>query len=208
MDITGGLNIVHGDYNNDGLADLFILRGGWFGEDGQHPNSLLKNNGDDSFTDVTIAANIYSERPTQTASWGDFNNDGWIDIFVGNESAEGTYYPSELFRNNGDGTFTEIAQSVGLNIIGFVKGAVWGDINNDGLLDLYVSRLGEPNLLFENSGPKKIGYLKKLHHRPVLQSHSIVSQFGFGIITMMVGRIFGFLDMKLHLAMWLWTILA
>ena len=162
MDITGGLNIVHGDYNNDGLADLFILRGGWFGEDGQHPNSLLKNNGDDSFTDVTIAANIYSERPTQTASWGDFNNDGWIDIFVGNESAEGTYYPSELFRNNGDGTFTEIAQSVGLNIIGFVKGAVWGDINNDGLLDLYVSRLGESNLLFENSGPEKNWLFKEI----------------------------------------------
>ena len=55
IDITGGLNIVHGDYNNDGLADLFILRGGWFGKDGQHPNSLLKNNGDDSFTDVTVS---------------------------------------------------------------------------------------------------------------------------------------------------------
>jgi len=68
--------------------------------------------------------------------------------------------------------------------------------------------LVNPIFYLKTAGPKKIGYLKKLHLRPVLQSHSIVSQFGFGIITMMVGRIFGFLDMKLHLAMWLWTILA
>ena len=150
--ITGGLNMVHGDYNNDGYADVFVLRGGWFGEDGKHPNSLLKNKGDGTFTDVTISADIYSEHPTQTASWGDFNNDGWLDIFIGNETTEDAYHISELYQNNGDGTFTEIAQSVGLNVIGFVKAAVWGDINNDGLMDLYVSRLGEPNLLFQNGG--------------------------------------------------------
>ncbi|MBN4081361.1 CRTAC1 family protein [Caldithrix abyssi] len=174
--ITGGLNMVHGDYNNNGWADVFILRGGWFGEDGKHPNSLLKNNGDGTFTDVTISAGIYSEHPTQTASWGDFNNDGWLDIFIGNETTSDSYHISELYQNNGDGTFTEIAHSVGLNVIGFVKAAVWGDVNNDGLLDLYVSRLGEPNLLFQNSGPyqnwhfqeisKQAGVTKPIHSFP------------------------------------------
>ena len=56
------------------------------GSNGKVPNSLLKNNGDGTFTDITISANIYSEHPTQTASWGDYNNDGWIDLFIGNES--------------------------------------------------------------------------------------------------------------------------
>ena len=160
--ITGGLNMVHGDYNNDGWVDVFVLRGGWFGEDGNHPNSLLKNNGDGTFTDVTISANIYSEHPTQTASWGDFNNDGWLDLFIGNESAEGFNHISELYQNNGDGTFSDVAQAHNINAIGFIKAVIWGDINNDGFLDLYISRLGEPNLLFQNSGPENNYHFKEI----------------------------------------------
>ena len=160
--ITGGLNMVHGDYDNDGWVDVFVLRGGWFGEDGNHPNSLLKNNGDGTFTDVTISANIYSEHPTQTASWGDFNNDGWLDLFIGNESAEGFNHISELYQNNGDGTFSDVAQAHNINAIGFIKAVIWGDINNDGFLDLYISRLGEPNLLFQNSGPKNNYHFKEI----------------------------------------------
>ena len=160
--ITGGLNMVHGDYDNDGWVDVFVLRGGWFGEDGNHPNSLLKNNGDGTFTDVTISTNIYSEHPTQTASWGDFNNDGWLDLFIGNESAEGSSHISELYQNNGDGTFFEVAQAHNINAIGFIKAVIWGDINNDGFLDLYISRLGEPNLLFQNSGPENNYHFKEI----------------------------------------------
>lgn len=160
--ITGGLNMVHGDYDNDGWVDVFVLRGGWFGEDGNHPNSLLKNNGDGTFTDVTISTNIYSEHPTQTASWGDFNNDGWLDLFIGNESAEGSNHISELYQNNGDGTFFEVAQAHNINAIGFIKAVIWGDINNDGFLDLYISRLGEPNLLFQNSGPENNYHFKEI----------------------------------------------
>ena len=160
--ITGGLNMVHGDYDNDGWVDVFVLRGGWFGEDGNHPNSLLKNNGDGTFTDVTISANIYSEHPTQTASWGDFNNDGWLDLFIGNESAEGSNHISELYQNNGDGTFSDVAQAHNINAIGFIKAVIWGDINNDGFLDLYISRLGEPNLLFQNSGPENNYHFKEI----------------------------------------------
>lgn len=160
--ITGGLNMVHGDYDNDGWVDVFVLRGGWFGEDGNHPNSLLKNNGDGTFTDVTISTNIYSEHPTQTASWGDFNNDGWLDLFIGNENTGGSNHISELYQNNGDGTFFEVAQAHNINAIGFIKAVIWGDINNDGFLDLYISRLGEPNLLFQNSGPENNYHFKEI----------------------------------------------
>jgi len=160
--ITGGLNMVHGDYDNDGWVDVFVLRGGWFGEDGNHPNSLLKNNGDGTFTDVTISTSIYSEHPTQTASWGDFNNDGWLDLFIGNENAGSSNHISELYQNNGDGTFSEVAQAHNINAIGFIKAVIWGDINNDGFLDLYISRLGEPNLLFQNSGPENNYHFKEI----------------------------------------------
>jgi len=152
--ITGGLNIVHGDYNNDGFVDIFVLRGGWFSENGKIPNSLLKNNGDGTFIDVTISAKVYSEFPTQTASWGDYNNDGLLDLIIGNETTNGPIYNSELYHNNGDGTFTEKSRSIGLNIFGFIKAVVWGDIDNDGDQDLFVSRLGQPNSLYRNNGEK------------------------------------------------------
>jgi hypothetical protein len=164
--LSGGLNTVHADYNNDGFADLLILRGAWLGVAGAHPNSLLKNNGDGMFEDVTVAAGLLSYRPTQAAAWGDFNNDGWLDLFIGNElsnrwlsvwqqtdtTPESMANPSELFLNNGDGTFTDVAPRLGLDVSLFVKGVSWGDVNNDGWLDLYLSVLGGPNRLFINRG--------------------------------------------------------
>lgn len=155
--ITGGLNMVHADYTNNGYPDVFVLRGAWMEADGKHPNSLLRNNGGGTFTDVTEEAGVLSFRPTQTAAWGDFNNNGWVDLFIGNESTPGNILPSELYVNNGDGTFTNIAPEVGLDIVGYVKGVVWGDYNNDGYLDLYISKLGELNLLFRNNGPDAQG---------------------------------------------------
>ncbi|MCY4120461.1 MAG: VCBS repeat-containing protein, partial [Acidobacteria bacterium] len=75
-------------------------------------------------------------------------------MFVGNESEEGTAYPGNLFRNNRDGTFTDVAFEAGVAVVGFVKGAVWGDYDNDGRLDLYVTllRADQPNRLFHNEG--------------------------------------------------------
>ena len=155
--IVGGLNLVHGDFNNDGKPDVLVLRGAWKGNDGQYPNSLLKNTGEGTFTDVTEQANLLSFHPTQTAAWGDYNNDGWLDLFVGNETSPGSRHACALYRNDGDGTFTNVAGEVGLDVHGFVKGTAWGDYNNDGRLDLYLSRLGEPNLLFRNRGQQADG---------------------------------------------------
>ena len=154
--IVGGLNLVHADYNNDGYLDVLVLRGAWVQEG--HPNSLLRNNGDGSFRDVTEEAGLLEPfLPTQAASWGDYNSDGWIDLYIGNESTGRARNPSQLFRNNRDGTFTDVAQEVGAVVLGFVKGVVWGDIDNDGRLDLYISRLDGGNVLLHNNGPDASG---------------------------------------------------
>ena len=149
--IVGGLNLVHADYDNDGHIDILVLRGAWLGQG--HPNSLLRNRGNGTFEDVTKAAGVYSFHPTQTADWGDFDNDGDLDLFVGNESSpEGGRHRCELYRNNGDGTFTNIAREVGLGVIRYVKAAVWGDIDNDDDLDLFISDWQGNNLLLQNGG--------------------------------------------------------
>ncbi|MDA8018653.1 MAG: CRTAC1 family protein [Thermoanaerobaculia bacterium] len=158
--IVGGLNLVQADYDNDGDVDVLVLRGAWLGPAGSHPNSLLENLGTDAdgritFEDVTDKVGLVSFHPTQTAGWADFDNDGWLDLFVGNESLPGLAHPCELYRNNGradDGsvTFTDIAREAGIAAGGFVKGVAWGDFDNDGWPDLYVSRLIGRNLLFRN----------------------------------------------------------
>lgn len=150
--VTGGLNLVHADYDNDGFADVLVLRGAWLGKHGRHPNSLLRNNGDGTFADVTEAAGLLDFHPTQTASWADYDGDGWLDLFVGNESVGNEIHPCRLFHSNRDGTFTDVATSLGLAVVGYVKAVTWGDYDNDGRPDLYLSRLGESNLLFRNEG--------------------------------------------------------
>ena len=152
---VGGLSLVQTDYNNDGQIDVLVLRGAWFGTEGHHPRSLLRNNGDGTFTDVTEEAGLLSFHPTQAAVWFDFNNDGWLDLFIGNESYAGDNNPCELYRNNGDGTFTECAAEAGLATIAFVKGVTASDYNNDGRTDLYLSCKGGPNILFRNDGPRE-----------------------------------------------------
>ncbi len=150
--IVSGLNCIHADYDNDGNIDIFVLRGAWLGEGGNHPNSLLKNNGDGTFTDVTKSAGLLSFHPTQTASWADVNNDGYLDLFVGNESNEKQSHPCELYINQKDGSFIEESSNYSLSSIeGFVKGVVFGDINNDKWPDLYISVMGGNNLLFKNN---------------------------------------------------------
>lgn len=139
----GGLNILQTDYNNDGCLDILVLRGAW--EVPQY-KSLLKNNCDGTFTDVTRSSGLSVPTSTQTAVWADINNDGLLDLFVGNENA-----PAQLFLNKGDGTFEDISASAGINRIAFSKGVAAADYDNDGYPDLFVSNLTGPNFLYHNN---------------------------------------------------------
>lgn len=158
--ITGGLNLLQTDFDNDGLKDILVLRGAWLDWAGMQPNSLLRNKGDFQFEDVTESSGLLSFHPTQTAVWLDFDNDGWLDLFIGNETVKNHRHPAELFHNQGDGTFIEIATEVGLDVTGFMKGVTAGDMDNDGLTDLYISRYQELNLLFKNLGEQPKGSFK------------------------------------------------
>lgn len=151
---TGGLNIMQTDYNNDGLKDIFVLRGAWKGPFGREPNSLLRNNGDGTFTDVTKQSGLLSFHPTQTATWNDFNKDGWLDVFIGNESSDPPYDDNacELYINNKNGTFTNIAIQSKVNFYAFVKGVTSGDYDNDGWPDIFISTLNNRKILLKNKG--------------------------------------------------------
>jgi hypothetical protein len=153
--IFGGLNLVQADYNNDGFVDVLVLRGAWLFDAGQIPNSLLRNNGDGTFSDVSYDAGLAGaglDFPTQTASWADYDNDGDLDLYVGNESTEKLAAPNQLFRNNGDETFTDVAAAAGVTNLRFTKGVIWGDYDSDRAPDLYVSNLSGPNRLYHNNG--------------------------------------------------------
>jgi len=140
----GGLNIIQADYNNDGCTDILVLRGAW-----EFPvrKSLLRNNCDGTFTDVTKEAGLAEPATrTQTAVWADIDNDGYLDLFVGNENG-----PSQLFLNKRDGTFEDISHSAGVDKIAFTKGVVAADYDNDGYVDFYVSNLYGGNFLYHNN---------------------------------------------------------
>jgi hypothetical protein len=174
LGLTAALNLLSTDYNNDGHIDVLMLRGAWLGKAGHHPNSLLRNNGDGTFEDVTEEAGLLSFHPTQTATWFDFDGDGWLDLFIGNESSGTEQHPCELFRNNGNGTFTECAAASGVGAIGFIKGVGSGDFNNDGRPDLYLSSRAEQNLLLRNDGPAP-GHSKE---RPAWRFTDVTAEAG------------------------------
>ncbi len=153
--IKGGLNIIQADYNNDGYTDILVLRGGWMQEFGKQPASLLRNNGNGTFTDVTLESGLVSFFPSQTATWADFNNDGWLDLFIGAETTSPDHpHPSELFINNRDGSFTEVSKKAGCDVVAFVKGVTSADYNNDGWPDIFISCLDGKKFLLKNKGVK------------------------------------------------------
>jgi len=140
----GGLNMIQTDYNNDGCLDILVLRGAW---EFPQRKSLLRNNCDGTFTDVTAASGLAQPATsTQTAVWADIDNDGYLDLFVGNENG-----PSQLFRNKGDGTFEDISHRAGVDRVAFTKAVVAADYDNDGYVDFYVSNLNGDNFLYHNN---------------------------------------------------------
>lgn len=143
--INGGLNLVQADYDNDGDLDVLVLRGAWLESFGRHPKSLLRNDGHGRFLDVTYAVGLGEDNyPTQSASWADFDRDGDLDLYVGNEA-----YPCQLFENKG-GKFTEITKQAGVVNGGPTKAVSFGDYDQDGWPDIYVSNLGGANLMYHN----------------------------------------------------------
>jgi hypothetical protein len=155
-DQLGGLNLISTDHDNDGDVDLLVLRGGWLAQEGCIRNSLLENDGHGVFEDVTREVGLAEPAyPTQAGAWADFDDDGDLDLYVGNEvrtNPDGTAvaYPSQLFRNDG-GRFVDVAPAAGVTNDRQAKGLSVGDHDNDGDLDLYVSNIG-PNRLYRNEG--------------------------------------------------------
>ena len=132
---------VFADYDNDGRKDLFVSR------TFTH-NQLFHNNGDGTFRDVTAASGIGDDCCTTVASWGDYDNDGFLDLYVGRyldprQKIPTTFYarngePNQLYHNNGNGTFTNVTAQAGVGEVGLCLGSAWGDYNDDGYPDLYV----------------------------------------------------------------------
>ena len=160
----GGLNVTQADYDNDGWMDLLIMRGGWMKTRGQMRMSLLRNNGrnggDNTFSDVTAEAGLAKPAyPSQSAAWADYDNDGDLDLYSCSETmreagVESTalMFPSRLFQNDGKGRFEDVAQAAGVANMRYCKGSAWGDFDNDGDADLYISNFGEGNRLYRNNG--------------------------------------------------------
>ena len=124
------------DYDNDGWLDIYLLNGSTFPAlKGQEPAPramLLHNNHDGTFTDVTDKAGVANERWGFGVAVGDYDNDGWPDIYVAN------FGKNRLYHNNHDGTFTDVAEKAGVALGGWSTGPTWGDYDHDGLLDLFV----------------------------------------------------------------------
>ncbi len=124
------------DYDNDGWLDIYLLNGSTLaalkGKEPPPRAMLLHNNHDGTFTDVTDKAGVANERWGFGVAVGDYDNDGWPDIYVAN------FGKSRLYHNNHNGTFTDVAEKAGVALDGWYAGPSWGDYDHDGRLDLFV----------------------------------------------------------------------
>ena len=159
-----GVGCSAADFDNDGDLDLYVLNYG--------PNVFYRNNGNGTFTDISQASGLANPNWSLSAPWFDYDNDGDIDVYVANylEYDSGkfrSYYPAAgypgplsysgqpdaLYRNNGDGTFTDVTKEAGLfNPNGRAMSATVADLNNDGYLDFYITNDAMENYYFRNTG--------------------------------------------------------
>ncbi len=148
---VGGMGADWGDYDNDGRPDLLIarLRGSAM---------LYHNNGDGTFTDVSAQSGISVAFDTFSATWADYDNDGWLDCYLTTSPYTLPLNRRDyLFHNNHDGTFTEVGATAGMAGEAAVgAGAAWGDYDNDGFIDFYVANWNSdgttPSCLYHNNG--------------------------------------------------------
>jgi hypothetical protein len=141
----GGLVCYQTDYDNDGFMDIFIPRGAWLNWPVRP--SLLRNTGAGVFKDVTKEAGLMDPVNSHTASWGDYDNDGWLDLFIGCEKQT-----NRLYHNKGNGTFEEVAAKAGVqgDPSRFCKGSAWIDYDNDNYPDLYLNNMNDVGRLYHN----------------------------------------------------------
>jgi len=142
----GGKYLVQTDYNNDGRMDLFISRGAWFLL--PMPQTLLRNDGDGKFSDVTKQAGLLAQVNSTSSRWADYDNDGLLDVFLVCERPT-----NRLYHNQGDGTFKDVSAEAGIRQPGnlFCKGADWIDYDNDDYPDLFVNNLQGDARLYHNN---------------------------------------------------------
>jgi len=132
-----------GDYNNDGYPDLFVAN-----YSNQH-NFLYENNGAGTFTKITAGDIVQDNGDTFGSSWGDYDNDGHLDLFASNLNNQNNF----LYHNNGNGLFTKVDNDTVVTSLGQSEGSAWADYDNDGDLDLFVVNFeGQNNFLFNNDG--------------------------------------------------------
>ena len=141
------------DYDNDGFMDVAFAGSGT-------TEALYHNNGDGTFTDVTATSGLNPRQNSNAIAWGDYNNDGFLDLYISRGDPAGAgLLGGTLYRNNGNGTFTDVTAAAGVTQNSNSWAAIWGDYDNDGFLDLFIARpgttrigVGNANLLYHNNG--------------------------------------------------------
>ena len=145
---------VWGDYDNDYDLDLYVTGGNWAGS-AMVSDILYRNNGDGTFTDVTEEAGLEkSNGDSKHAGFLDYDNDGYLDLYVSNPNWEANFKAQVLlYHNNGNGTFTEVSEKAGIeDLENFSPAGGFADYDNDGFLDLYLTANWMSNVLYKNNG--------------------------------------------------------
>ena len=143
---AGGISrgVAWGDYDGDGDPDLYVTNSG---TSLSSANSLYRNEGDGTFVEIGESAGVDDAESDWGAVWGDYDDDGDLDLYVARQDGA-----NRLYRNEGNGTFTDVGAEAGVNDDGFGRSPAWGDYDRDGDLDLFLGNAGSPDRLYRNEG--------------------------------------------------------